>query len=106
MKVTLRDTLWLFLVVGLVLGWWVERSRLLSRPIVGKMLVPDVVDALGLVSRQSSWKLPVLSVHLDGNSGLQVTTGALNDPHGNGGECFIMGKVNGEWQILKQEVWF
>lgn len=28
MKLTLRDLFWLFLVVGLALGWWLQNRRL------------------------------------------------------------------------------
>lgn len=30
MKLTLRDLFWLVAVVGLMLGWWVERTRLIE----------------------------------------------------------------------------
>ena len=31
MRFTIRDVLWLTLVVGLVVGWWVDHQRLAAR---------------------------------------------------------------------------
>ena len=31
MTFSIRDLLWLMVVVALILGWWVERSRLLEQ---------------------------------------------------------------------------
>jgi hypothetical protein len=31
MRFTIRDLLWLMVVVGLAIGWWVDRSRLIEK---------------------------------------------------------------------------
>ena len=46
LRFTIRDVLWLTLVVGLAVGWWLDRERLMAR-------AERAEDAYELLQRQN-----------------------------------------------------
>jgi len=109
-KMALRDLFWLVALIGVALGWWIERRQLLrnidllsAEFIQGELLPQDLAEISALVAAETSE--PILSIRMIAKDSAEVETGFVYGPLNGGGDSFKLKKRDSKWELSKHNMW-